>query len=408
MRICFLTDYRTQHARRWIDYFRLNHDVHVVSTRPCAPAPPGIRLQQLPFLLTTGNTPDLISSGSPGGHAQSRVSSLRASPIGRSAAEFWRTHLLPLEALRLRRAFAFLAARIGPDLVHAMPLPAEGYLAALAGVRPLVVSVWGQDFVNYCRRSPVQRCFARRALRHVAGLTADCRRDIAAALTLGLPEDTPTAVFPGNGGVDMEFFRPQPHARAGSSVLPSDDSTVTVLYPRGVRSYVRLDTLVRAMPLVLMRQPHARFVIMGTNGDRRWSRQIRKIEPANRVLTVDFASKEKFAQLLAASDVMVSPSVSDGTPNSLLEAMSAGSFPVVGDIESVREWVTSGENGFLVDAGDSAALADKLSTAIADRSLRAKAATLNRAIIADRANYAAVMPQIEEFYECVRAAEAVA
>lgn len=53
------------------------------------------------------------------------------------------------------------------------------------------------------------------------------------------------------------------------------------------------------------------------------------------------------AELFRLSSVAVSPSLHDGTPNTLLEAMDCGCIIVTGDIESVREWINDGENGSL-------------------------------------------------------------
>jgi glycosyltransferase involved in cell wall biosynthesis len=36
--------------------------------------------------------------------------------------------------------------------------------------------------------------------------------------------------------------------------------------------------------------------------------------------------------------------------------MACGCYPVVGDIESLREWITPGVNGSLIDPGDVKAL----------------------------------------------------
>lgn len=43
------------------------------------------------------------------------------------------------------------------------------------------------------------------------------------------------------------------------------------------------------------------------------------------------------AYLFRLADVTVSLSEDDGTPNTLLEAVACGCFPIAGDIESVRE-----------------------------------------------------------------------
>jgi glycosyltransferase involved in cell wall biosynthesis len=99
-----------------------------------------------------------------------------------------------------------------------------------------------------------------------------------------------------------------------------------------------------------------------------------------------------------SSDITVSLSVHDGTPNSLLEAMACGCFPVVGDIESTREWINDSQNGLLVDATDAPSVAYALQKAIADYALRDKAFAYNQAIIRERASRASVMRAAEVFY----------
>lgn len=101
------------------------------------------------------------------------------------------------------------------------------------------------------------------------------------------------------------------------------------------------------------------------------------------------------------SQVFVSPSVHDGTPNSLLETMACGCFPVVGNIEFMREWIQTGVNGLLADATDARSIADAIVLAIRQPALRADAAKINAALIAERAAYVPNMARVEKFYKRV-------
>jgi len=99
------------------------------------------------------------------------------------------------------------------------------------------------------------------------------------------------------------------------------------------------------------------------------------------------------------SKVYVSPSIHDGTPNTLLEAMACGCFPVAGDIESLREWVDPGVNGFLVDPRDPEALSSAILTALENPKMREEAAERNLALLQNKAARSATLPKIEGFYQ---------
>jgi glycosyltransferase involved in cell wall biosynthesis len=77
--------------------------------------------------------------------------------------------------------------------------------------------------------------------------------------------------------------------------------------------------------------------------------------------------------------------------------MACGCLPVAGDIESLREWITHGENGLLVDPGDPSALAESIIHGLTDDVLQAKARAANDQIVKQRADHARVMPQAREF-----------
>jgi glycosyltransferase involved in cell wall biosynthesis len=108
-------------------------------------------------------------------------------------------------------------------------------------------------------------------------------------------------------------------------------------------------------------------------------------------------------QLFRSAHVMVSPSLHDGTPNTLLESMACGCFPIAGDLASIREWINSGENGLLIDSTSPSSLARGVLEALSDDDLREQAANLNSVIIQERADYPAVMQRAEGIYRAMQA-----
>jgi glycosyltransferase involved in cell wall biosynthesis len=104
------------------------------------------------------------------------------------------------------------------------------------------------------------------------------------------------------------------------------------------------------------------------------------------------------ANVFRRAQIVASPSIHDGTPNTLLEGIACGCFPVAGDLESIREWITPNENGLLFDSNNSQSIAAAIIAAIENKTLRTQAAGLNREIISTRAEYGQNMKRVEEFY----------
>jgi glycosyltransferase involved in cell wall biosynthesis len=79
---------------------------------------------------------------------------------------------------------------------------------------------------------------------------------------------------------------------------------------------------------------------------------------------------ERVREMYRLADVYVIPSLMEGAPLSLMEAMFNG-LPVIGsDIESIRLLIQDGQNGLLFKKGDSRALSQKLGALMSDPDLR--------------------------------------
>jgi glycosyltransferase involved in cell wall biosynthesis len=129
---------------------------------------------------------------------------------------------------------------------------------------------------------------------------------------------------------------------------------------------------------------------------RRW---LDELGIAGSVALLPRQTRLQMAELFRQNGVAVSPSTHDGTPNTLLEAMACGCFPVAGDLESIREWITPGVNGLLFDPGDPCSLADAVLLALEQPNLRQQAQQQNARLISQRAEHGKVMAEAEVFYQ---------
>ena len=238
-----------------------------------------------------------------------------------------------------------------PDLVHTRNLGGlEGQLAAaLAGVRLRVHGEYGRDPAEPCRTRPPS--FLRRALRplvsHYVAVSAEQERWLIEQVGA-----EPSRVSHIANGVDSVEFHPRlgPHAAVGPEGFMRDDAFV-------IGSVGRMDdakndtTLVEAF-LRLISSPHAshsrlRLLIVGDGPMRaecqamldRAGAGARAWLPGERLDT---------ARLMRAMDLMVLPSLAEGSSNVLLEAMATG-LPVVATSVGVhKELVQPGLTGILV------------------------------------------------------------
>ena len=408
MRLAFVADGRSPIALNWIRHFvEADHEVHLLSTFPCRPELPLASLQVFPVAFSGAG-----SAGSPAGRGSGLFG---AEGIGlRTLLRHW---LGPLTVPAAARGVGEALQRIHPDLVHAMRVPFEGMLAAVADpAAPLLISVWGNDFTLHAPAAPGMRRLTRRTLARASALHSDCRRDVRLAGSWGLRPDAPVEVIPGNGGVRGEIFYPAAgaegdrgrHATAGAEELrgphpPGWDRILAaapvIVNPRGFRGYVRNDNFFRAIPRVLQSQPDACFVCPAMAGVRPAQRWAARLGVEERVVLLPNLSPEQMGALFRRSQVSVSPSEHDGTPNTLLEAMACGSFPLAGDLESIREWIEPGVNGLLFDPATPQSLAQDILRALADEPLRTAAAQLNQRLIAERGTYETGMAKAEQLYE---------
>jgi glycosyltransferase involved in cell wall biosynthesis len=281
-----------------------------------------------------------------------------------------------------------------------MRIPYEGMLAAFSRESlpdrrpPLLVSIWGNDFTLHAPSTRQMTHLTRFTMEHTDALHTDCYRDQPLAQEWGFDPSKPAVVLPGGGGIQLDIFYPP----VTLAKIPKLSQGLTVINPRGLRAYIRSDTFYRAIPLVLARHPNTKFLCLATQGQPGAQRWVESLGIGSSVDLLPLLPRSKVADCFRQSQVVVSPSTHDGTPNTLLEAMACGCFPVVGDIEPLREWITQGENGFLVDPGDPQAFADAICESLQHPELRAQAQKKNARLITERAEYTEAMRQATDFY----------
>jgi glycosyltransferase involved in cell wall biosynthesis len=389
MRLLFVVDGRSPIALNWIRYFvERGDEVHLASTFACQPDFPLASLTIVPVAFSG------LKSRQPGagitGGSQGRNPLWGSSLVGvRTRIRQW---LGPISLTFAARRLQAVVDHIQPELVHAMRIPFEGMLAArIATSGPILISIWGNDFTLHAPANLWMGRLTRQALSAASAVHADCLRDIRLAYEWGFSSQRPAIVLPGAGGIQLDVFYP------ADEIAPVNEPA-WVINPRGIRAYIRNDTFFKSIPLVLDQAPHTQFICIGMAGQPQAESWLREYQVAANVHLTGQQTRQQMAESFRRSQVAVSPSMHDGTPNTLLEAMACGVFPVAGDLESLREWINPGINGLLVDPDNPRQLADAILQALQRPDLRQQAREINTRLVADKADYKLVMRRAADFY----------
>ena len=269
----------------------------------------------------------------------------------------------PLHRMRQIGGVPPLARRIraeDPTVFHAhltWPLSCRfGLLAAKRARVPVIVAT-AQLFMELDRSRPWHRAEQRLMAACVDRYLA-VSDEVAERLQSSLRISARKIEVVRNGIPLDRFAGATPGALART--LPGDERPL-------VLTVARLDLqkghtyLLQAAALV----PDAVFALVG-EGDQRAAleAQARGLGIQDRVLFL--GHRTDIPELLAACDLFVLPSLFEGFPLSVLEAMAAGKAVIASDIGGTDEAVVHRETGILVPPGDAAVLAGAIRTLLGD------------------------------------------
>lgn len=275
-----------------------------------------------------------------------------------------------------------------PDITSALFLPDYGWLATLAGARPLIVSAWGSDVLIAPRKSEWSRRRIERVVRHADHLIGDAAILRDGMLALGAA-DARISIIP--LGVEDDLLAIGANRRIGAQ------HDFTVFHNRRLEPVYRPQTFIAAAAKVSASSPHLRFVMTDEGSLLPAMQKLADLDALTDNLDFQhWMTRGQMLQQLAASDMYVSCSESDGTSVSLLEAMAAGCYPIVSDLPANREWIADGVNGSLFPVGNDQTLAREILAIAGDAPRRENARLRNQDIIGQRARWSQNMSQVED------------
>lgn len=211
--------------------------------------------------------------------------------------------------------------------------------------------------------------------------------DAFEVMKLGCPANR-TIVIP--NGVDIDLFKPR----------EDPEDSLLVWHGRFVPQK-GLEYLIKATALIVQRgYSKIEFALVG-NGPLK-PKMITLTKKLKLTKNIVFIGRlpllKDVASFLSKASIYVLPSLREGMPWALLEAMACGK-PVIGsNIPGINDIIVSGHNGVLVPPRNAKALANAVITLLTDEVLRRRLGQNARQLMVEKYNWNVITSKIEEVY----------
>jgi glycosyltransferase involved in cell wall biosynthesis len=354
VRLCFIADGRSIHTQRWAEYFGKSHEVHLITYDPSGRTLAGV-------------TEHVVDSA-----------------LRNLYLSFWPRHLSILKLVR----------KIDPDLVHAHFITKYGFHLPFLGRYPKIVSAWGDDVLVIPAMNPLLRWYTRLSLSEAAliyAISEDIRSHIIA--DLGIPAEK---VKYSPIGVDTAVFSPAPAKPAGP------EGIVEIFSNRGFLAIYGMETLIRGFALAYKVNSRIHLTLRGEGDEKEKMVQLaRDLGLGDAIAFLPRSTHDEIPEDLRKSDIYVTPAGRDGTPVSLLEAMSTGLPCIATAVGGIPEWIVHGQNGILVHPYNPQAIADAILSLSQDGKERSRLGGNALETIRKRGDWSKIMHGVEEDYLAV-------
>ena len=191
-------------------------------------------------------------------------------------------------------------------------------------------------------------------------------------------------------GIDADQYPPTHHSGQRSQVL----------FVGRIDPVKGVPVLLDAFVAVLRDRPSARLTLVGDGPGRDAAQQQAVALGIDRAVHfAGYATSAEVAEHLAAADVFVLPSFFEGIPVSLMEAMAAQVPVVASQLPGIAELVEHGEHGYLVPAGHTEQLAERITALLSQPAVRQRMGVAGRAKVQAEFDVSVAAAQLHDLFQ---------
>lgn len=281
--------------------------------------------------------------------------------------------------------------KIKPDLVHFQSILTvlHAFLAKLSLRKPYVIYGRGTDIYLPSR---FDRLLYRLILDSAGAVIAQTNH-MKSAIRKFYHKD----IFVVPNGVDIDRFSHLSRKRARLE-LGIKNNEKALIYVGRLNPVKGVRYLVESMAIISQRDRDVRLLIVGGGEEKlTLERLTARLNLTGYVSFLGQTANEGIPEYMIASDIFVLPSLTEGFPVAILEAMAAGLPIVTTRVRGLPEIVREDENGFLVEPKNPEQIAERVLLLLGDDSLRGRISKSNREQ-AKRYSWESVARSLEEIY----------
>ena len=232
---------------------------------------------------------------------------------------------------------------IKPDVVHSfvMYLTTAPIFEVMKNHPQIkwIYSSWGSDLYYY-RNQPEHLKDINMIFPYLDYMFSDCERDYQIALEHGFKGEF-LGVFPGRGGFDFKISDP---------LLKSFEERNTLLIKGYQGKHGRCIPVLEAILRLKIELKNYKIVVFGADMEVVEFVENSETKNWNNLAVLRKISEFEVLKLMGESLIYIGNSLSDGMPNTLLEAIIMGAFPIQSNPGgATAELIEDGRNGFLIE-----------------------------------------------------------
>lgn len=274
------------------------------------------------------------------------------------------------------------------DIIHTHGYKADlyGYLAARCEGRPVVATC--HNWLSGGAALKAYNFVDRQVLKRFDAIGAVSDAVAEKLVSLGVDRER-IAVIP--NGIDVDRFK----IAAPSTTGPRKEQVIGFVGRLDLQKGFAY--LLRAVSSLRHHLPGLRLLIVGEGPDRGRIEGIIRQEGLSAIVTLA-GQKADMASIYQSIDVLVLPSLNEGLPLTLLEAMAASRPVIATRVGAVPKVIIDGVTGLLVEPADESALASAISQLLSDPGLYSQLAQRARAYVERHYTAGAMADRYRELY----------